>query len=152
MVLGQPVYLAVKANGDNSMLVKRRAPEVVVGCRAARPVCHGESYTCLNSNSQSDKSGSHRIQRLITCAARARNELGVPGDLYESRRWAMSLCKGMNGAPTTHYHRPYYRTMGLPTEREFYGDGASIVVCGRESRPLGEGKQVISTHITGRYV
>ena len=32
--------------------------------------------------------------------------------------------------------------MGSPTERELYGDGALVVVRGRESRPHGEGGQV----------
>ena len=31
MFLGQPTYLAVKANGENSMSVKRLWPESVVG-------------------------------------------------------------------------------------------------------------------------
>jgi len=32
--------------------------------------------------------------------------------------------------------------VGLPTGREPYGNGASVVVRGRESRPHGEGRQV----------
>jgi hypothetical protein len=31
--------------------------------------------------------------------------------------------------------------MGSPKGRETYGDGAAIVVGGRESRPHGEGRQ-----------
>ena len=34
--------------------------------------------------------------------------------------------------------------VGLPTGREPYGNGAPIVVRGRESRPHGEGGQVFS--------
>jgi hypothetical protein len=47
--------------------------------------------------------------------------------------------------------------MGSPTGRESYGDGGPVVVAGvtpgrgRESRPQGEGGQVIGHHQTGRY-
>lgn len=151
MVLGQPVYLDAKAEGDNSILVKRWRSEVVVGPGAARPARHGKGYTCLNSNSQSDYSGSHRPQRLLLCAACEGDVAHFPFDLYVGRRWVMNPFKGVSGVPTTRYYRLYYRTMGLPTGRESYGNGASVVVCGRESRLHGEGKQVVSTYQAGRY-
>ena len=47
---------------------------------------------------------------------------------------------------------------GSPAGREPYGDGGLVVVAGvttgqggRESRPQGEGGQVIGHHTTGRY-
>jgi hypothetical protein len=47
---------------------------------------------------------------------------------------------------------------GSPTGRESYGDGGLVVVAGvtpgqggRESRPQGEGGQVIGHHQIGRY-
>jgi hypothetical protein len=48
--------------------------------------------------------------------------------------------------------------MGSPTGRESYGDGGPVVVAGvtpgqggRESRPQGEGVQVIGHPTIGRY-
>jgi hypothetical protein len=48
--------------------------------------------------------------------------------------------------------------MGSPTGRESYGDGGPVVVAGVtpgqggwESRPQGEGVQVIGHHQVGRY-
>ena len=38
-----------------------------------------------------------------------------------------------------------------PTGREAQSDGASILVRGRESRPHGEGRQVLEDPKTGRY-
>src|SRR3954454_23632976 len=39
-------------------------------------------------------------------------------------------------------HRQLCESVGSPTGREPYGDGAPVVVRGRESRPHGEGGQV----------
>jgi hypothetical protein len=55
--------------------------------------------------------------------------------------------KGMSGEPNGRYHRQPVRTTGSPTGCEPYGDRATIVVRGRESRPHGEGWQV-STKVT----
>jgi hypothetical protein len=48
--------------------------------------------------------------------------------------------------------------VGSPKGRESYGDGGLVVVAGvttcqggRESRPQGEGDQVIGRHRAGRY-
>lgn len=151
MVLGQPVYLEPKGEGDNSIPVTRRTPEVAVGNRAARPVRHGESYTCLNSNLRSVYGWTHWKERLTTSAAGAEVLAFNLSYLFTGRRWAMSPFKGMNGAPTAHYHSHNYRTVGSPTAREGHGDGASVVVRGRKSRPHGEGKQVTSTPNAERY-
>jgi hypothetical protein len=40
-------------------------------------------------------------------------------------------------------HVQHQRNAGSPTGRESYGDGVSVVVRGRESRPHGEGRQVV---------
>jgi len=48
-------------------------------------------------------------------------------------------------------HRQLCENVGSPTGRESYGDGAPIVVCGRESRLLGEGGQVSRISREGRY-
>jgi hypothetical protein len=151
MVLGHPVHLEPKGKGDNSIPETRRAPDVAVGNRAARPVRHGESYTCLNSNLRSVYGWIHWEKRLTTSAARVEVLSVDLNHLFTGRRWAMSPFKGMSGAPNAHYHSHNYRTVGSPTAREGHGDGASVVVRGRESRLHGEGKQVTSTPIAERY-
>jgi hypothetical protein len=52
------------------------------------------------------------------------------------------LTKGDERGTYVVLERLAFRNVGSPTGRETYGDGASIVVRGRESRPHGEGKQV----------
>ena len=55
----------------------------------------------------------------------------------------------MSGAPTSVSDVRRRRTTGSPTGREPQGDGAVIVVGGRESRPQGEGRQVPATRGMG---
>src|SRR3954465_1151746 len=63
----------------------------------------------------------------------------------------------MSGRPTSRWHVRRRRTAGWPTGREPYGDGVPIVVAGvttcqggRESRPQGEGAQVIERSSEGK--
>jgi hypothetical protein len=53
------------------------------------------------------------------------------------------LVQRTNGLPKRRSDVSYRGSKGSPTGREPYGDGAPIVVCGRESRPPGKGGQVI---------
>src|SRR5262245_33870957 len=55
----------------------------------------------------------------------------------------MRPSKGTNRAPTSRYHVRLPGNRGSPTGREPYGDGAAVVVRGRESRPHGEGRQEV---------
>ena len=54
----------------------------------------------------------------------------------------MSPDKGMSGRPTSRSDVSLWCSAGSPKGREAHGDGAPIVVRGRESRPHGEGGQV----------
>src|SRR3712207_5515127 len=63
----------------------------------------------------------------------------------------MRAFKETNGAPTARYHGDRRGNAGSPTGREPYGDGAPVVVHGRESRPHGEGGQVSTRDRNGRY-
>jgi hypothetical protein len=49
--------------------------------------------------------------------------------------------KGTKWTPTAVLNVNYVRNAGSPNSREAQGDGASVVVRGRESRPHGEGRQ-----------
>jgi hypothetical protein len=66
--------------------------------------------------------------------------------------------KEMSWPPTFCSIRTTGTNAGSPTGRESYGDGGLVVVAGvtprrggRESRPQGEGGQVIGHHDSGRY-
>src|ERR687886_123101 len=79
--------------------------------------------------------------------------------LPQLRGAASEAAKVTNGKPTVRSHVQHRRTTRLPTGREPYGNGASVVVVGvttdqgvRESRTQGEVRQVFSTTKTGRYV
>jgi hypothetical protein len=58
---------------------------------------------------------------------------------YQARRLGVE----MSGRPNPRYHVQDTGKLGLPKGREPYGDGAPIVVRGRENRPHGEVGQVI---------
>src|SRR5215212_6882478 len=51
----------------------------------------------------------------------------------------------MGGPPPSRSHVQHRGNAGSPTGREPYGDGAPVVVGGRESRSQGEGEQVSGT-------
>ena len=51
---------------------------------------------------------------------------------------------GTNGPPPPGYDGQYESSAGWPKGGAPYGDGAAVVVRGRESRPHGEGPQVLS--------
>jgi len=66
--------------------------------------------------------------------------------------------KEMSGRPTSRSIRTTKTNAGSPTGREPYGDGVPIVVVGatshqggRESRPQGEGAQVVQRSSAERY-
>jgi hypothetical protein len=58
---------------------------------------------------------------------------------------ATSVHKEMSWAPKGHYYVHHRWNAGFPTGREAHGNGAPIVVRGRESRLHGEGEQVTWT-------
>ena len=54
----------------------------------------------------------------------------------------VSSLKDTNRAPRAVLNVTRARNAGSPNRREPHGDGASVIVRGRESRPRGEGRQV----------
>jgi hypothetical protein len=87
-----------------------------------------------------------------------RRELGGGGNLHGAGHRPARVVKEMNGRPTSRSIRTTKTNAGSPTGREPYGDGVPIVVVGvtshqggRESRPQGEGAQVIATSSDERY-
>ena len=55
---------------------------------------------------------------------------------------AVSIVKGMNGAPTSRSYVQHHRNVGWPTGREPHGHGAIVVVGDGENPLQGEGWQV----------
>ena len=65
--------------------------------------------------------------------------------LEPSTRWAMGHHPIQGGERGTYVALDTSSTTGMwdrPTRREAQGDGAAVVLRGRESRPHGEGRQV----------
>ena len=140
-LLGHQTYLKAKAGGDNSMSEKaeggeaiklpvRRAPDDKVKAELLEPKypirqMHRAGYGGYTSSSPLDR-GS-RVSVLETTLRGGRDE------------------SASSRVRTGHLNRPivnYVRNTGSPTGREPYGDGAAVVVRGRESQPHGEGRQV----------
>jgi hypothetical protein len=142
-------------------LTCRRKPEGTTACwksrdalKACTVVC-GEARVirrklhCLNSRIQRCNTHSlrdhvwrsHRLTAVFTVAAGA---LG---------RWAEAneASQGTERSAYVTLHQLMHENMGSPTGREPYGDGALVVVRGRESRPHGEGGQVSNDrqHVRG---
>jgi hypothetical protein len=142
-------------------LTCRRKPEGTTACWKSRDalkscaVVRGEARVirrklhCLNSRFQRCNTHSlrnhvwrsHRLTAVFTVAAGA---LG---------RWAEAneASQGTERSAYVTLHQLISGNMGSPTGREPYGDGARVVVRGRESRPHGEGGQVSNDrqHVRG---
>jgi hypothetical protein len=118
---------------------RRKSPKA---CRAARGKARviGRRLDCLNSRTQrcthiprNHAWRGHRLTADYRCCRRT--SLG---------RWA-DANEASQGAERSAYvtlRQLMLENMGSPTGREPYGDGALVVVRGRESRLHGEGGQV----------
>ena len=112
---------------------------------------------CLNLNLQVTKSSVRRKDawnRRPSCIGMALGSMHPPG--WE--RCPARAFKEMSEAPTSRSTRMTRTNVGSPTGREPYGDTGPVVVVGvtphqggRESRPQGEGGQVIGHLRAGRY-
>jgi len=139
--LGQPAYPQAKAEGDHSLLETPRRLESVYGRarqgsrdRAKATLLELQAPAMHRTFSCNHAWRSHRLTAVFIVAAGA---LG---------RWAEAN-EASQGAERSAYVTLFQRmseNMGSPTGREPYGDGALVVVRGRESRPHGEGAQSCS--------
>ena len=148
--LGQPTYLEAKAKGESSMSVKRLRPKSVVG-----PVPQGPRDMV--------KAGLPEPQSqavIRTLAGRTLEPRRHPlqrfgeGNRRTSDGWAMTdevHIRERMGHLQSRSDVQCHRNAGLPTGHEPYGNGAVVVVRGRESRPHGEGWQVVKADVTVRY-
>ena len=140
------------------MPVKRRPPEASVGgasqdlrqmAKAGLPAAQspaGESDAPIGMTPETDA-------RPMPC-----HEPWGRGNLHGTGRRPARAVKEMSGRPTSRSTRTTKTNAGSPVGREPYGDGVPIVVVGvtshqggRESRPQGEGAQVVRLSSAARY-
>jgi hypothetical protein len=165
---GQPAYLAAKAKGENSMLVKRWRSENVNGRAAQDPdgmvkprLAESQMPGCQSHRSDTTfktpilpGSRLYNVTEIESCviSVLTREMLsGEAGVMFHAQ-----------GTKRDTYSRPRYvqfvRNTGSPKGRESYGDGAAIVVVGvtphrgtRESRVQGKVQQVEECSLEIRY-
>lgn len=130
-----------KTKGKYSTSGKRLMGEIVYPMlRKTRSV--RLKFDCLNSSFQGVMS-SQRIQRLKSFCRCIPEFFCCSGNIPARHRMPTRHFKGAKGEPNPTYYVQLARNAGSPKGREPYGDGAPIVVRGRESRLHGEGGQVL---------
>ena len=143
MTCGSPGLpeMSRKTKGKYSTLGKRLMGEVVYPMlRKTRSV--RLKLDCLNSSFQG-VIAPQRKQRLESSCRCIPESFCCSGNTPARHRTPARRFKEANGEPNPTYHVQLARNTGSPKGRESYGDGAPIVVCGRESRLHGEGGQVL---------
>ena len=141
MTLGPTAYLAAKAKGDRSMPSKRERSE-----DADDPVPQGPRDTVRTGLFEPQPPTMQLyIPRHSVLRRGHRDRATRMSSLEPSTRWAMGHHPIQGGERGTYVALDTSSTAGMwdrPTRREAQGDGAAVVLRGRESRPHGEGRQV----------
>ena len=141
MTLGPTAYLAAKAKGDRSMPSKRERSE-----DADDPVPQGPRDTVRTGLFEPQPPAMQPyIPRHSVLRRGHRDRATRMSSLEPSTRWAMGPHPIQGGERGTYVALDTSSTTGMwdrPTRREAQGDGAAVVLRGRESRPHGEGRQV----------
>ena len=140
MFLGRLAYLDGKPRGDKSMPGKRWPSGGVQGGVLRDP--HDMAKAGL-LEPQSPMMEAHIPRHGVS--GRGRQDRAVSLSLLETsfcRATASEAVQGDEQGAYVELERSTRRDTGSPTGREAHGDGAAVVVRGRESRPHGEGPQV----------
>jgi hypothetical protein len=141
MTLGPTAYLAAKAKGDRSMPSKRERSE-----DADDPVPQGPRDTVRTGLFEPQPPTMQAyIPRHSVLRRGHRDRATRMSSLEPSTRWAMGHRPIQGGERGTYVALDTSSTTGMwdrPPRREAQGDGAAVVLRGRESRPHGEGRQV----------
>jgi hypothetical protein len=139
MTLGPTAYLAAKAKGDRSMPSKRERSE-----DADDPVPQGPRDTVRTALFEPQPPTMQPyIPRHSVLRRGHRDRATRMSSLEPSTRWAMGHHPIQGGERGTYVALDTSSTTGMwdrPTRREAQGDGAAVVLRGRESRPHGEGR------------
>jgi len=141
MTPGPTAYPAAKVKGDRSMPSKRERSE-----DADDPVPQGPRDTVRTGlfEPQSPAMQAY-IPRHSVLRRGHRDRATKSSSLEPSTRWVMGHRPVQGGERGTSVALDTSSTAGMwdrPTRREAQGDGAAVVLRGRESRPHGEGRQV----------
>ena len=141
MTLGPTAYPAAKVKGDRSMPSKRERSE-----DADDPVPQGPRDTVRTELFEPQPPTMQAyIPRHSVLRRGHRDRAAKSSSLEPSTRWAMGHRPIQGGERGTSVALDTSSTAGMwdrPTRREAQGDGAAVVLRGRESRPHGEGRQV----------
>ena len=138
---GPTAYPAAKVKGDRSMPSKRERSE-----DADDPVPQGPRDTVRTELFELQPPTMQAyIPRHSVLRRGHRDRAAISSSLEPSTRWAMGHHPIQGGERGTYVALDTSSTTGMwdrPTRREAQGDGAAVVLRGRESRPHGEGRQV----------
>src|SRR4051812_7543426 len=141
MTLGPTAYPAAKVKGDRSMPSKRERSE-----DADDPVPQGPRDTVRTGLFEPQPPTMQLyIPRHSVLRRGHRDRATRMSSLEPSTRWAMGPHPIQGGERGTYVALDTSSTTGMwdrPPRREAQGDGAAVVLRGRESRPHGEGRQV----------
>jgi hypothetical protein len=139
MTLGPTAYPAAKVKGDRSMPSKRERSE-----DADDPVPQGPRDTVRTELFEPQPPTMQAyIPRHSVLRRGHRDRAAKSSSLEPSTRWAMGHRPIQGGERGTSVALDTSSTTGMwdrPTRREAQGDGAAVVLRGRESRPHGEGR------------
>jgi hypothetical protein len=135
----------VKTLRDKSMVEKREAGE------HARPVVpQGPRDKVKAGLLEPQTPGMERHIHRHGMYGRCRRDRTVtvsPFELSSRRATASEAVQGVERGTYVALGRSIRPDTGSPTGREAQGDGAAVVVRGRESRPHGEGPQVLDDQV-----
>ncbi len=137
--LGPTAYPATKVKGDRSMPSKRERSE-----DAYDPVPQGPRDTVRTELFEPQPPAMQAYIPRHSVLRRGHHDRAAKSSSLEpSTRWAMGHHPIQGGERGTYVALDTSSTMGMwdrPTRREAQGDGAAVVLRGRESRPHGEGR------------
>src|SRR3954452_11787931 len=139
MTPGPTAYLAAKAKGDRSMPSKRERSE-----DADDPVPQGPRDTVRTALFEPQSPAMQAYIPRHSVLRRGHHDRATrTSSLEPSTRWAMGHHPIQGGERGTSVALDTSSTTGMwdrPPRREAQGDGAAVVLRGRESRPHGEGR------------
>ena len=144
MLLGHRSYPNAKAHGDQSMIEKRETGELA---RPAVPQGPRDRVKVALLEPQPPGMELHILRHGRY--GRSRRDRAVrfsPPEISSRRTTANEAVQGDEPGTYVALGRSARRDTGSPKGREAQGDGAAVVVRGRESRPHGEGPQVRDGH------
>ena len=139
--LGRRSYRMAKALGDKSLIEKREAGE------HARPVVPQGPRDRVKAGllePQTPGMERHILRHgMLGRCWRDRTVTVAPSEISFRQTTTSEVVQGVERGTYVTLGRSVRPNTGSPTGREAQGDGVAVVVRGRESRPHGEGPQVL---------